>query len=70
MDSSRRIHQHGLVIEQDIAVVGHTARNWEKVFKSAQAAVAAANINEIFLDLLVLCIARHLRVFYLVRIIP
>jgi len=47
----RRIHQHGLVIEQDIAVVGHTARNREKVFKSAQAAVAAANINEIFLDL-------------------
>ena len=47
----RRIHQHGLVIEQDIAVVGHTARNGEKVFKSAQAAVAAANINEIFLDL-------------------
>ena len=47
----RRIEQHGLVIEQDIAVVGHPARNGEKVFKSAQAAVAAANINEIFLDL-------------------
>ena len=44
----RRIHQHSLFIQQHIAVVGHPARDGKQIFKTAQAAVAAANINQVF----------------------
>ena len=47
----RRVKQHGFLIQQHIAVIGYPLGDREQIFKAAQAAVAAANINEIILDL-------------------
>ena len=46
-----RVKQHGLFVQQHIAVVRHPARDGKQIFKPAQAAITAANIDKILFDL-------------------
>ena len=46
-----RVQQHGLFVQQHIAVIRYPARDGEQIFKPAQAAITAANIDKILFDL-------------------